>query len=152
MTVIVLTWLACWLVMAIAPGVPASRALHRWLVEAPAARLLALSRGDVAVMIILAMAAAIMLTVGETDGVRLVTFALPDLTMWLTSLELSALFDVAVALVTAVSAVRGSGLAGRIGTARLPRAGRHGRSRRPRRLLASNDDDDDERAVRSLVA
>jgi hypothetical protein len=152
MTAIVMTWLACWLAMAIAPDVPVSRALHRWMVLAPAARLLALSRGDVAMMLVLAIAAAIMLTVGKTDSVRLVTFALPDLAMWLTSLELSALFDLAVAVLTAVTAVRGTGLiGGMIGRRRRPRAARRARQVRSRQSSASNDDDGGRAAV-ALVA
>lgn len=142
MAAIVATWLACWLVMALAPRTPCGRWVCRLLVEAPAARLLAITRGDIAIALIVVFAVVIGTTVGETDAFRLLIFAAPDVALWITSLGLSALIEVAVAVAVAVSHVRVRGIASGTRAKLSLRLRRSARARRPGQINVSNDDED----------
>ena len=140
------TAIACWLVMVAAPETAIGTAMQRVLVDRPAARLTRFSRGDAAVMFFLMMAAAMVALVGEGDGIRLLTFAAPDVAIWITTFEVSAYLDIVMALAATVSGFRVRGILARCLAVldRRPAAKarkRAIRSRKPRPNAADNDDD-----------
>lgn len=140
MLIVTLVFVACWLTLGFAPDIPIARALRRALVEMPAARLSRITRGDVAVAIVLAIAAGMIAFVGEGDGIRLLTMAAPDMALWITSFEISTVVDIVVAIALAASHMRVGTIIDRIRRRPRHRARRaSGRLPRP----ASNDDEDD---------
>lgn len=150
------TAIACWLVMVAAPETQISQAMRRVLVEGPAARLLRITRGDIAVGLLLLMAAGMVTLVGEGDGVRLLTLAAPDVAMWITTFEVSAYLDIVMALAAAASSLRVRGLATRYLESFVPRFAAKARKRavrtRPTRSAAADNDDDRHWRAIELVA
>ena len=138
--------IACWLVMATAPRTPIGNAMHRVLIDRPAARLARFTRGDAAVMALLMLTAAMVTLVGEGDGIRLLTLAAPDVAIWITTFEISVYVDILMALAAAASSLRVRGFMTRwlgVFTCR-PGAKAHQRairSRKKRSMVADNDDD-----------
>jgi hypothetical protein len=150
-----LTFLAYWLLMLAAPTIPLSRSLRALLVEAPITRVARLSRGDVAVGLILATAACLVVFVGERDGLQVTMMGAPDIAIWLTSFEVSAYLDVAIGLISAASSLRIRGLPARL--AAVLRRGRPvGANRRAIRVrkpdAPSGANDDDHRRGVALAA
>lgn len=121
------------------------RFLRRRLVEVPARLLSRLSRGQfwgLALVLILGMAAVALF---ETEGLRLLSMAAPELTVWVMMFDVTVMFDMVVLAVTlrGVSAWRGLArlveATGRPLVRGLGRIGRHGRSR-DRRTRPSRPD------------
>lgn len=147
MTAVVVTFLACWLVLAMAPHTTIGRVLHRLLVERPASRLSRLSRGDAATGLLLLSAIGMIAFVGEGDAIRMLMFAAPDVALWITTFEVTAYIDVVMALVLAASNLRirasiGQVLAGVLRNGKPRNTDRDRRSRGAGGRAASNDDDD----------
>ncbi|MEH3158010.1 MAG: hypothetical protein PGN08_03235 [Sphingomonas taxi] len=145
MAFVTVTFLACWLAMTIAPATPIAAALRRWLVAAPARRLARIGRGDVVIAIVLVAAIVAMTCLEDGDPLRMAVMGLPDTALWLTTVELSAVVDLAIAVGVALAGWRGGGtraFATTLGS-RLRRrtAARARRIRRVRRPTAANDDD-----------
>ncbi len=143
---VALAFLGCWSILAGAPGTAIGRALHRLLVAAPAARLCALRRADVALAIVVIVSVIAMTTLDGTDPLRMAMAGLPDVAIWLTTMEVSVYLDLLVAVVVGLSGLRGrGGLRALKGTIVLRRAGgaraRTARTRRPSRPAPANDDD-----------
>ncbi len=114
MAAIGVTFLACWLLMLAAPTIPLSRSLRVLLVEAPVRRVALLTRGDVAVGLVLIAAACVMMFADDGDRVRVAMMGAPDFAIWLTSFEVSAYLDVAIGLIGAASSLRVRGLPARL--------------------------------------
>ncbi|MBD8618571.1 hypothetical protein IFT67_06515 [Sphingomonas sp. CFBP 13728] len=147
------TAVACWLVMATAPQTPIGRAMRHVLIDKPAARLLRFTRGDAAVMFLLMIAAAMVTLVGEGDGIRLLTLAAPDVAIWITTFEISAYFDILMALAAAASSLRVRGFMTRWLSVftRRPAAKAHKRAIRSRKTRSTNADNDDDRHWRQTA-
>jgi len=150
-----LTFLACWLLMLAVPTIPLSRFLRMLLVEAPVRRVARLTRGDVAVGLVLIAAACVMMFADDGDRVRVAMMGAPDIAIWLTSFEVSAYLDVAIGVIGAVSSLRIRGLPARL--AAVLRRGRPvGANRRAIRVrkpdAPSGANDDDHRRGVALAA
>ena len=145
---VTITLLTLWLTMLIAPDTPVGRYLHRILVVAPAERLGRITRGQILLAIALFAVAGIAMWLTEGDGLRLLSMAAPDISMWITTFEVTTYIDVAAAALIAASTVRFSAMGSRL-RAVLPgktrrqsrRASRARRVRRPVRPSADNDED-----------
>ncbi|WP_420606600.1 hypothetical protein [Novosphingopyxis sp.] len=99
-------FLALCAAMAIAGDSPVGRALHRWLVERPAA---VFDRIGFDHLVVAAMAVGLLLLAiwcGEGDGLRMLGFAAPDLAAWLTTVEIATYLDALAATALAVSTMR----------------------------------------------
>lgn len=137
------TMIACWVVIAAAPDTAIGSALRHALVKWPAARLLRLTRGDAAVMLLLMLTAAMVTLVGEGDGIRLLMLSAPDVAIWITTVEVSAYVDILIALGAAASSLRLRDAAARYADmfTRQGRTRMTNRGRRTRPRAADNDDE-----------
>ncbi|MBN8809232.1 MAG: hypothetical protein J0I47_13485 [Sphingomonas sp.] len=134
--------LGVWLLLHASEGTPTGRVLHRWLVERPAARLSRISRGQVLLMLTLAVMVVTIIWLLEDDGPALVAFGLPDIAGLAVAIDLGTLLDVALVAVVAFSTVRVRA-AGRWIAARLaPRRPRRRSIRIRRTTRPANDDED----------
>lgn len=115
-------------VLLLAKGTPAERMLHRWLVEAPARRLLGLHRGHVAALMAALALVAIAQALGG-DAPAFIAMSGGELVQWAAVVEFSTFADVAMALLGAASLSR---VRLRITLGALPRLRSH-RVRRQRR-------------------
>jgi hypothetical protein len=97
---------AIWLLILVAPATPIGRFLRASLVERPAARLNRLSAGHVALIVLAGIVIGAIAWAGEGDGLRMLAMAAPEAATWLTSFEIAAYLDVAVAAFAAWSAAR----------------------------------------------
>lgn len=133
-----------YLVMAIAPGTPAARAVRSLLVDRPAAWANGWTRDQLLVTVVFVggtlLAAA---TLGH-EAARGIAMVLPELATWMTMFEITAYLDALVGVVTALTAASRSGLRAWLGAV-LPRRAARARTRRQRRTPAArkpaNDDD-----------
>lgn len=146
MLILTATVVFCWLTILLAPGTATGRFLRVLLVAAPAARLSRITRGDVASAILLAAGILVIAFVGEGDKARMVMFAVPDVAIWVTTFELSAVVDLFVVLGVAIANLRGVGMRVRA-TLRRPRD----RSTRRMRPASSNDDERHPALAKALV-
>ncbi|MES2056717.1 MAG: hypothetical protein V4564_12330, partial [Pseudomonadota bacterium] len=127
---------------------PIGRFLHRVTVEMPAAAASRLSRANVAIGIVVLLLAVLHASAGDADPVRFVSLFAPDLAIWLTSFEISAVIEAAVGLATAWAAMRRrvniSSVLATLHVAKHPRSkpGRARSSRRRNRASPANDDED----------
>ena len=140
------TMIACWVAIAAFPKTPIGIALRHALIDRPAARLLRVTRGDAAVMVLLMLTAAMVTLVGEGDGIGMLAMGAPDVAVWITTFEVSAYVDILIALGAAASGLRLRGAVARYAGifARGGRARATGRARRSRRVRPSAADNDDE--------
>lgn len=149
MGAMLVTVLALWATMVVAPETRVARNLRRWVVDAPAARLNRITPGQIVLAMALAIMAGLVMWIGGGDGARALGMAVPDLATSLASLEVTAYLDIAVAAVAAWSVLRVRGVRDHAGMV-LSRL--HGRLRligpRARKTRAairpepSNDDDE----------
>jgi len=148
------TMIACWVAIAAFPKTPIGIALRHVLIDRPAARLLRVTRGDAAVMVLLMLTAAIVTLVGEGDGIGMLAMGAPDVAVWITTFEVSAYVDVIIALGAAASGLHLRGAIARYaGTfARGGRARATDRARRSRKMRPSEADNDDEPGLLARVA
>lgn len=137
MLIVTSIFVACWLTLRLAPETQTARGLRRLLVETPAAHLSRVTRGDVAVAIMLAIAAGMIAFVGEGDGIRVLTMATPDVALWITRFEILTVVDIVVATALAMSRLRVRRMTSHICRRRA------GRARGRVRQRASNDDEGD---------
>ncbi|MEG8048559.1 hypothetical protein QP178_01080 [Sphingomonas aurantiaca] len=142
------------MVIAAFPDTPIGIALRHALIDRPAARLMRVTRGDAAVMVLLMMTAAMVTLVGEGDGIGMLAMGAPDIAVWITTFEVSAYVDVIIALGAAASGLHLRGaIAGYAGIfARGGRARATDRARRSRKMRPSAADNDDEPGLLARVA
>jgi hypothetical protein len=137
------TLLGVWLALLLAEGTPAGRLMRRVLVEWPAARLARIERGAVITWMLLGTLGLLCFWFLEEDGLRLFTWAMPEIAGWISMFEISALVDGLVVTAMAASALRFGAVRHWI-AARLPigRRAKRARRTRPAARKASNDDED----------
>jgi hypothetical protein len=132
-----------WCTLWLAEGTPVGRMLRRLLVEWPAARLARIERGAVLTWALLGVIGLLCFWFLEEDGLRLFTWAMPEIAGWVSMFEISALVDGLAVTVMAASTLR-LGAVRRWLAARLPMGRRATRARRARPVAreAANDDED----------
>ncbi|MEG8033335.1 hypothetical protein QP179_18060 [Sphingomonas aurantiaca] len=142
------------MVIAAFPDTPIGIALRHALIDRPAARLMRVTRGDAAVMVLLMMTAAMVTLVGEGDGIGMLAMGAPDIAVWITTFEVSAYVDVIIALGAAASGLHLRGAIARYAGifARGGRARATDRARRSRKMRPSAADNDDEPGLLARVA
>lgn len=143
--------LGLWLTLLLAGDTPAGRLMRRALVEWPAARLAAITRGAVITWMLLGAIGLLAFWFREEDGLRLFTMALPEIAGWISMFEVSALVDALVVAVAAVSSLR-LGAVRHWLAARLPGARRATRARRSRPIERSASNDDEDSSAWALAA
>lgn len=143
-----IVFLLCWATLICAPRTPVACLLHRLMVEMPAAALNRLEPGHVALAIVVTMLVVVHLNAGDSDPIRMVALFAPDVTLWLASIEISAIVEAVVAL-TAAAALRRVGIAATLTRifVSLPRHPKNKVNRarngpRLNRKVPSNDDED----------
>lgn len=140
---LVATLIFGWLIILVAPDTAIGRGLHHWTVTCPATWLNRITRGHVALALVVLglILGALWL---EGDAIRLLSLALPDAVSWAVMIDLSALLDGAITAFLIASSVRWSAvrahLFGRVTRAK-PRHPRRRRDARPVRKAPANDDD-----------
>lgn len=143
---LLLTLLAVWLIMAVAPETSVGRALCSGLVVVPARWLNELGRGHVALAAMLVVIGIMMFWIGGGDSLSVAGFTVPDVAAWITTFEIAAYLDLVVVAVTTWSALQTRALRHRLTFALARRPCRHvrgsSRRRRVRRPCADNDDDE----------
>ena len=136
----VVALLGLWLTMRVAGDTPIGRALRRWTVEKPAARLSRISRVQIALVLLLAAIGGGALWLLGHDGLSLYGMAMPELAGMLASVEMTAFVDAAITVTLVATSVRWRAVRGavaqRLGQARKVRARR---PRRPARKPANDD-------------
>lgn len=141
--------LACWLAMILAPATPVGRMLHQVLVVAPATWLSRITRGQVVLGVGFILGVAMLAWLGGADGLRIAGMAAPELTMAITSFEISTYVDMLAmaAVLTSTARLRGAvGMARATSLGRLLRRPRGAkRARRTRKPTSQPANDDDRR-------
>lgn len=142
---IVVALLLTWGALVLAGDTPAGRTLRQMLVDWPAARLSRITRGHVTLAIVLFGGTALLVAVLGHEGARIIAMGLPELASWITMFEVTAYLDGAIAVITAVSAARITGVKAWLRTLPLPGRAR-GRAPRRRRTVQAmrkpaNDDE-----------
>jgi hypothetical protein len=140
-----------WITLAAAGNTPIGRILYRAMVEIPALAANGLTRGNVAIAIVVLMLAVLHLSAGDADPVRMVGLLAPDLAIWLTSLEIGAIIEAVAGFVAAWATLRRVNVPSALTAfifrfAKRPerRAKRARRNRRGNCAFPANDDEDGE--------
>ncbi len=81
-------------------------ALRKWLVQTPAGFLAGLSRGRILGLGLVALAGVVAVMLFETEGVRLLSMAAPDMAAWVLMFDVTVIFDIVV-LAVSLRAVAG---------------------------------------------
>lgn len=134
-----------WGAVALAGDTPTGRTLRRAFVEWPAVRLSRITRGHVALAVVLFGGTGLIVAVLGHEAARFLAMGLPELASWMTMFEVTAYLDAAIAVVTAVSATRIAGLKSWLRTLPSIRRPRDRAPRCPRTAQAirkpANDDE-----------
>ena len=142
---VLLTMLAAWLAMIVAPRTAIGRWLRQAMVIVPARALSRVHRGVVLLALATLTAVAVLIWLGGADAVAMLGFGSPEMVGVLAAFDLATYVDVAFAVVVAASALRVRGVLGYV-RERLPRRAVGRQSRRAhrrrveRRKPANNDD------------
>jgi hypothetical protein len=137
--------LACWLVLVAVPETKVARVLHVWLVAMPARKLDRITRGQVILVLALAIFVALVAWQLEGEGLRLLGMMAPEITTFVTMFEITTWLDVGVAAIATASVLRLRTIRD-IVQARLPvRQSRARRTCKPR--VPTNDDDGPEYSI-----
>jgi len=149
MTIAAIVFLLCWATLIRDARTPITRFLHRLMVDMPAAAFNRLEPGHIALAIVVTVLVVVHLNAGDSDPIRMVALFVPEVTVWLASLELGAIVEAVVALAAAAAALRRVGIAATLTRVflSLPRYSKNkvNRARKEPRLnrkLPSNDEDD----------
>lgn len=144
-----IAFLLCWTILISAPRSPVACVLNRLMVEMPAVALNRLEPGHIALAIVVVMLVVVHLNAGDTDPIRMVAMFAPDVTLWLASIEISAIAEAAVALAAAAAALRRAGIVATLArySVSSPRHPKNKVNRartepRPNRKVPANDDED----------
>lgn len=101
-----IAFLMLWMAIVAARDTPVGRILYRTMVEMPAAAANRVTRGNLAIAIVVLMLAVLHLSAGDADPIRMVSLFAPELAIWLTSLEISAIIEAVVGFAAIWSALR----------------------------------------------
>jgi len=149
MTIVAIVFLLCWATLIRDARTPITRFLYRLLVDMPAAALNRLEPGHIALAIVVTVLVVAHLNAGDSDPIRMVALFVPEVTVWLASLELGAIVEAVVALAAAAAALRRVGIAATLTRifVYLPRhfknkVNRARKGPRLNRKVPSNDEDD----------
>ena len=93
-------------ILILYPETEIARALKRLLIEAPSRGLARVTRGRVALLVILGLIGAGLFLLFEADGLRLFAFMLPDVAGWLVAFDVSLFMDAAIVALAAANATR----------------------------------------------
>lgn len=156
MTTAAIVFLLCWAKLISAPRSPVARVLHRLMVEMPAAALNRLEPGHIALAIVVVLLVVVHLNAGDNDPIRMAALFAPDVTLWLASIEISAIVEAGVAVAAAAAALRRAGIAATLAriSVSLPRHPKNNvrRARNEPRLnrkIPANDDEDGAKFARA---
>jgi hypothetical protein len=133
--------------LIVAGSTPVGRLLRRMMVEMPAAAVNSLRRVDVAIAIVIVLLVVLHFSAGDADPVRMAGLFAPELAIWLTSFEISAIVEIAASLASALALRRRVSIRSILVTLRLARRPRNRVSRarsvrRQNRAAPANDDED----------
>jgi len=95
-----------WLTLIAARGTPIGKAMHRWMVEAPARWLGRFTRGQLLLLAVMVAGGAVMMWLLEEEGLQLMAMYSPELLGLLASVEFTAAIDAVAATLVAASAMR----------------------------------------------
>ena len=132
--------LALWCTLLLAPETPIGRAIARWTVTKPAARLNRITRGQVMLVVLMASGVGLLTWLIGHEAVRLMAMGTPELAVWATTFEVTAYLDAFAAIVAAASAARFGMIRAWVRSVVTRRPAREHRARRTR--AAANDDED----------
>jgi len=154
--IVAIAFLMSWITMAAARNTSIGRILHRAMVEMPAATANHLTRGNVAIAIVLLVLAILHLSAGDADPVRMVGLFAPELAIWLTSLEISAIIEAVVGVAAVWTALRQNtgqySLTSYIARFAKRPEGRAGRARRRQRDSGASPANDDGEGAFALAS
>jgi hypothetical protein len=105
MTPIVL-FLMCWAALIVAGDTQIGRSLHSVMVQLPAVAANRLTRGNVAIAIAVLLLIVLHVTAEDGDRIRMAGLAVPELTIWLTTFEISTVIEATTGLAVAWGAIR----------------------------------------------
>jgi hypothetical protein len=129
------------------------KALRRWLVEWPAARLSRLTRGQLVCWLGFGLGLWAAIAILGGDAVRIMTMAMPETVAWLAMFDMSILADALVAAALIATQTRLGGVAARLRAAFSRRSpGPRARARRRRRTATPKPDNDEEPAPAFALA
>lgn len=142
-----IVFLMFWTVLIVAGDTPIGRFLHRIMVEMPAAAVSSLRRVHIAIAIGILLLVILHVSAGDADPVRMVGLFAPDLVIWLTSFEISAILEAAASFAAALAVLRRVNVRSVLVTLRCAkrpesRANRARCIRRRNRASPANDDED----------
>jgi len=99
-------FLMCWAALTVAKGTQIGRSLHSVMVQQPAVAANRLTRGNVAIAIAVLLLIVLHITAEDGDRIRMAGLAVPDLTIWLTTFEISTVIEMATGFAVAWGAIR----------------------------------------------
>ncbi len=150
-------FLMCWAALTVAKDTQIGRSLHGVMVQIPALAANRLTRGNVAIVISVLLLIVLHVTAEDGDRIRMAGLAVPDLTIWLATFEISTVVETTAGLAVAWGAMRRVSVSAVLAilpfrSAALTR-GKTRRVRRDRRRsCASPVNDDEDGAGLSLTA
>ncbi|MCW3847107.1 hypothetical protein OF829_07635 [Sphingomonas sp. LB-2] len=132
---------ALWLTLLLARGTRIGRAMHRWMVEKPAALGSRIGTGGLLMILLMAVGTALVWYFLERDGIMLLSMGMPEILHVIAAMELTTWLEVAFTVAVTASATRFSAV---VVAVRSLFAGKRERRTRParRELPAANDDED----------
>lgn len=148
MTTTAIVFLVCWAALIGVPRTPIARLLNRVMVEMPAALLNRREPGHFALAVFVTMLVVVHLNAGDGDPIRMAAVFAPEVTLWLSSIEIGIFAEAIVASAAAAAALRRLGIGGTLGRIfvapqRHPKnTAKRARNRsKPDREAPSNDED-----------
>ena len=99
-------FLMCWAALTVAKDTQIGRSLHSVMVQQPAVAANRLTRGNVAIAIAVLLLIVLHVTAEDGDRIRMAGLAVPDLTIWLTTFEISTVIEMATGFAVAWGAIR----------------------------------------------
>jgi len=142
-------FLMCWAALFVAGDTQIGRSLHSAMVQQPAVAANRLTRGNVAIAIAVLLLIVLHVAAEDGDRIRMAGLAVPDLTIWLTTFEISTVIETTAGLAVAWGAMRRASLSAVFAILPLRsaaiikgKARRVRRNRRRSRALPVNDDED----------
>jgi len=150
-------FLMCWAALTVAKDTQIGRSLHSVMVQQPADAANRLTRGNVAIAISVLLLIVLHVTAEDGDRIRMAGLAVPDLTIWLTTFEISTVIEMATGFAVAWGAIRRVSVSAVLAilpfrSAALAKGKARRVRRNRRRSCASPVNDDEDGAELSLAA
>ncbi len=138
LTALIGIWLAMW----IARGTPTGAAMHRVLVERPAAWLARIRRSDMLLWLVILTVTAAVIWLLDNEGRVILSMGLPEFASFAAAVDVSALLDLAVVAIVAATTIRVRAIRTWLGGKIAPRRPRARRPHVRRTRKPANDDEE----------